>query len=137
VEVQHIAGPGGASSDWEAAFAAAVEQGADAVLVLHGPSSVGNISTIASLATEHRLPAIHALKLFTDRGGLMAYEARSSEIVPHVADYVDRILHGARPAELPVELPSHYDLIVNLQAARALGLTFSRDFLARVDEVIE
>jgi len=67
----------------------------------------------------------------------MTYMATTSEIYRRAADYVDRILRGTRPADLPVELPTRYELVVNLRTARALGLTLPRDFLARVDEVIE
>jgi len=121
----------------ETAFEGAVAQGADSLLSQPGFVPNTNADLIISLAARHRLPAIHPSRTYVTRGGLMAYVARSSEIQRRAADYVDRILRGARPADLPIELPTRYDLIVNLRTARALGLSFTRDFLAKVDEFIE
>jgi putative ABC transport system substrate-binding protein len=115
----------------------AVSEGADALLTRAGLGAAPNAALIRDLAERHRLPVIYFQRQFVAGGGLMAYEARGSELNRRAAEYVDRILRGARPADLPVELPTRYDLIVNLRAARALGLTLSRDFLAQIDEVIE
>jgi putative ABC transport system substrate-binding protein len=121
--------------DYPAGVERAVAEGADALLLLRaGPPGAG---PVASLAERHRLPTMYANTGGVFAGGLMAYDIRSPEIYRRVADYVDRILRGARPADLPVETPTRFDLIVNMRTARALGLTLPPTFLARVDEMIE
>jgi ABC-type uncharacterized transport system substrate-binding protein len=92
---------------------------------------------VAALAREHRLPGMYSLREFTEAGGLMSYSARLTEQFRRAAVYVDKILRGASPATLPVESPSHYELVINLNTARALGLTISPSFLLRADQVIE
>ena len=129
--------PGGRDG-FEPEFERAVAAGADALLVERTFAGGANADLTLSLAARHRLPAMYpARTAYVTRGGLMTYEARGSEIYRRAADYVDRILRGARPADLPVELPTRYDLVVNLRTARALGLTLPPAFLARVDEMIE
>jgi putative ABC transport system substrate-binding protein len=123
--------------DIEPAFERAIAQGANGLLFQGNTPYVLSADLIASLAARHRLPAVYQSRLFVERGGLMTYAVRVSEVHRRAAHYVDRILRGARPADLPVELPTRFDLILNLRAARALGLTLSRDFMAQVDEVIE
>ncbi|MBM2810189.1 MAG: transporter substrate binding protein [Chloroflexi bacterium] len=120
-----------------AAVEHAVAEGADALLTAGGSVPGNNSDLIIELADRHRLPASYGRGEFVRAGGLMAYEPRVSEIGRRVADYVDRILRGANPADLPVELPTRYDFTLNLRTARALGLTLSQTFLAQVDEVIE
>jgi putative ABC transport system substrate-binding protein len=95
------------------------------------------VDPVIGLAEQYRLPAIHPTRNFAERGGLMAYEPRLSEMYRRAAEFVDRILRGASPADFPIELPTRYDLVANMRTARSLGLTLSRDFLARVDELIE
>lgn len=91
---------------------------------------------IADFAAQNRLPAAYT-KAFAQRGGLMSYGARFPDLFRRAAVYVDKILKGAKPADLPVEQPTKFELIINLKTARKLGLNISRDFLARVDEVIQ
>jgi ABC-type uncharacterized transport system substrate-binding protein len=92
---------------------------------------------IISLAARHRLPALYPLRLFAVNGGLVSYGIESTDVLRQAATYVDRILKGAKPAELPVQLPTKYTLVVNLKTATALGLTIPESFLQRADEVIE
>jgi putative tryptophan/tyrosine transport system substrate-binding protein len=92
---------------------------------------------IAALATRHRLPAIYPLRSFTDGGGLFSYGFDQDDQFKKAADYVDRILKGAKPGDLPVQLPTKYQMIINLKAAKALGLRVSAELLARADEVFE
>ena len=106
------------------------------MLTREGQGTPPNAALIGALSTRYRLPGIGPSS-FVAAGGLISYDARSSDSERRAAEYVDRILRGARPADLPVETPTRYDLIVNMATARALGLSFSRDFLAQVDEVIE
>ncbi|MBM2812629.1 MAG: hypothetical protein HW416_3388, partial [Chloroflexi bacterium] len=122
---------------FNAAFEHAVAEGAEALLVRNSTLANQNIDRIIGLADRYRLPASYVRGINVSAGGLMAYEPRSSDIARRAADHVDRILRGARPADLPVELPTRYDLFVNMRTARSLGLSFSRDFFAQVDEVIE
>jgi len=135
--VELISLPDPSRDGFESAFQYAVAERADGLVIRSGPSLGANAQLIGSLAARYRLPGISIHREFVTGGGLMAYEARASEIGRRAADYVDRILRGARPADLPIETPTRYDLVVNLRTARALGLTFSRDFLARIDEMIE
>lgn len=91
----------------------------------------------ADLAVKHRLPAASPTAFFTDAGGLLGYAANSAERFRVIAFYVDRILKGAKPADLPVQQPTRFELIINLKVAKAIGLTVPQSFLARADRVIE
>jgi putative ABC transport system substrate-binding protein len=117
----------------DAAFAAMEKERADAVMVQ--PSLPRR--PILDLAQRYRLPLVGGSPMLAREGGLMAYSGNQDDVVRRMAYYVDRILKGAKPADLPVELPTRYDLIVNLKAARALGITIPETVLARADEVIE
>jgi putative ABC transport system substrate-binding protein len=92
---------------------------------------------VVALAAKHRLPAVYALRVFVVNGGLMAYATHDIGIFRHAASYVDRILKGANPADLPVEAPTKYETILNLKTAKALGLTVPNTLLVAADEVIE
>jgi putative tryptophan/tyrosine transport system substrate-binding protein len=92
---------------------------------------------IISLAARHRLPALYPFRLFVVNGGLVSYGIEPTDVFRQAATYVDRILKGSKPAELPVQLPTKYTLTVNLKTAKALGLTIPESFLQRADEVIE
>jgi len=126
-----------AREDLEPALERAVAEGADGLLLQGRTQYALNADLVISLAARYRLPATYQDRTWVELGGLMTYEVRPGAGQRRAAEYVDRILRGTRPADLPVENPTHYDLVVNLRTARALGLTLSRDFLARVDEVIE
>ena len=101
------------------------------------PMLVANRSDIADLLTKHRLPAIALWRSQADAGVLMAYGASITNIFRGAAIYVDKILKGANPADLPVEQPTKYDLVINMKTAKALGLTIPQSILLRADEVIQ
>jgi putative ABC transport system substrate-binding protein len=92
---------------------------------------------IVSLAARYRLPAVYPWRFFAELGGLLSYGSDQRDAFRLAATYVDRILRGAKPSELPVQAPVEYKLVVNLKTAQTLGLTISREFLLRADEVIE
>jgi putative ABC transport system substrate-binding protein len=92
---------------------------------------------ITQVAARQRLPAIYPFRFFATAGGLVSYGVEPLDLYRRTASYVDRILKGANPAELPVQAPTKYELVVNLRTAKALGLTISESFLVRADEVIE
>ena len=98
---------------------------------------VSNRRSIVEFAASHRLPAMYGLRDFVDAGGFVAYGASIFEIWRRVASYVDKILKGAKPADLPVEQPTAFELVVNLKTAKALGVAIPQIILARADEVIE
>ena len=123
--------------DLERAFAAMTRARADALLVPGDPLLFTERQRVAKLAREHRLPGIYSLREFTEAGGLMSYSARIAEQFRRAAVYVDKILRGVSPATLPVESPSQYELVINLNTARALGLTIPPPFLLRADQVLE
>ena len=109
---------------------------AQAALVLADPLTVTHRQEITELAARNRLPAMYTILEFMHAGGLMAYNADSMLLYRRAAEYVDKILRGAKPADLPIEQPTQFKLIVNLKTARALGLTFPESILLRADEVI-
>ena len=96
-----------------------------------------NRERILSLAVRHRLPAVYPFRVFAANGGLMSYGPDQADLFLRGASYVDRILKGTNPAELPVEQPTKFELLINLKTAKALGLTVPSTLLARADEVIE
>lgn len=109
---------------------------AQAVLVLPDPVTVSSQQRIVALAARHRLPAMYALLEFADAGGLMAYGVNHPLLFRRAADYVDKILRGALPADLPIEQPAQFSLAVNLKTATTLRLTIPQSILLRADEVI-
>jgi putative ABC transport system substrate-binding protein len=110
---------------------------AEALYVPPDPLLFGNRVSINALALKMRLPTIHGVREYVEAGGLMSYGPNSPDLWQRAADYVDKILRGAKPADIPVEQPTKFDLVVNLKTAKALGLTIPELFLSRADEVIE
>jgi putative ABC transport system substrate-binding protein len=123
--------------DFVSAFAAMAREHADALLVMPSPMLFGEYRRIASFAAENRLPATGVAREFVDFGGLMSYGANLPDLARQTATYVDKILKGAKPAELPVEQPIKFELVISLKTARDLGLTISREFLLVADDVVE
>ena len=109
---------------------------AQAVLLVPDPRFLAQHKKIVALAAGHRLPSIYGLREFVDAGGLMAYGPDRAAMFRRAADYVDKILRGAKPADLPIEQPTQFQLVVNLKTAKALGLTIPESILLRADEVI-
>ena len=107
------------------------------VLVASSPFMFVHRKAIVDLAAAHRIPAIYELENFVEPGGLMSYGVNVAEMERRAAVYVDRILKGAKPADLPVEQPTKFDLVINLKTAKVLGLTIPTSLLARADQVIE
>jgi putative ABC transport system substrate-binding protein len=125
------------AKDIEAAFRAAGKRRVDAVLVLAGPVVFSQRAQIAELAVKSRLPAIYPQTEFTEAGGLMYYGANTPDMYRRAATYVDKILKGAKPADLPVEQPTKFEFVINLKAAKQIGLTIPPTVLARADKVIK
>jgi len=123
--------------DFKDVFARAAAEQTRGMVVLSSPLIGGQRALIANLARETRLPSISLFNLFPRSGGLMAYGPDQAAMYGRAALYVDRILKGAKPGELPIERPSRFELIVNLKTAKALGITVPPTLLARADEVIE
>ena len=135
VKLQYLAAQ--SPKDIEAAFRAAGEGRAGAILVLAGPIFNSNRTQIVKLAAKSRLPAIYAHSEYVVDGGLMTYGASQRDLDRRAAIYVDKILKGARPADLPVEQPKKFEFIINLKAAKQIGLTIPPNVLARADKVIK
>ena len=126
-----------APKDLDGAFSAMTRWRADAFVPLPSPMLFAERNRIADLAARHRLPAMYLGREFVDLGGLMAYGASQIDLIRRGATYVDKILRGAKPADLPVEQPNKYELVINLKTAKALGLTIPPSLLGRADQVIE
>jgi putative ABC transport system substrate-binding protein len=135
VQVQYleVRGP----KDIETAFRAASKERADAVLVLATPVLFSQRRQVAELAVKTRLPAMYYDPQFVEAGGLMFYGVSITDLDRRAATYVDKILKGAKPADLPVEQPKKFDFVVNLKAAKQIGLTIPQNVLARADKVIK
>jgi putative tryptophan/tyrosine transport system substrate-binding protein len=125
------------AADLDQTIARVVKDKAQALFVLTDPMLSAEARRIADLAALHRLPAMYWARWFVEAGGLAAYSADYDAMVRSAAGYVNRILKGARPADLPVEQPTRFELLINLRAANALGLTISPSLLARADQVIK
>jgi putative ABC transport system substrate-binding protein len=125
-----------ASRDIEIAFLAAEKGHADAVFVLRSPVLNSLRTRIVHLATKHRLPATYPTSEYAQSGGLMSYDANSNDLARRAATYVDRILKGAKPGDLPIEQPTKFELVINLKTAKQLGLAIPPHVLARADRVI-
>jgi putative ABC transport system substrate-binding protein len=125
------------ASDLEGAFTAMTDKRAGAVVVLPDPLVVGERERIADLAAKSRLPAIYTFRGQAEAGGLMSYGPSLQANFRRAATYVDKILKGARPADLPVEQPTRFEMVVNMKTAKALGLTFPQSILVRADQVIQ
>jgi putative ABC transport system substrate-binding protein len=119
------------------AFASAAAQHADAIIPVADPLLVSNVTRVTALAAEHRLPALYLFRLFTANGGLVSYGADVTDLLRRAGDCADKILKGTKPADLPVEQPTKFELVINLKTAKALGLEIPALLLARADEVIE
>jgi putative tryptophan/tyrosine transport system substrate-binding protein len=127
----------GAPSEIEAAFVAMGSHRADGILVLRDAVFRAQRAQITALAAKNRLPAIYGLREEAEAGGLVAYGASVPQLYRRAATYVDKLLKGAKPSDLPVEQPTKFELVINLRTAKALGLTIPPSLLARADEVIE
>jgi putative ABC transport system substrate-binding protein len=123
--------------DVMAAFVAASSQRVEALIVSTETATQANRNVIADLAVKHRLPAIYGSREFVDAGGLIAYGVSYPDLYRRAATYVDKILKGAKPTDLPIEQPTKFELIVSLKAAKRIGLPIPESFLVRADEVIE
>jgi putative ABC transport system substrate-binding protein len=126
-------GPG----DLDGAFVAMTRERADAVIQLPSPMLFGEHKRIVELAAKSRLPAMYAAREFVEDGGLMSYGASQSDLFRRAAMYVDKIIKGANPADLPVEQPTKFELLINLKTAKQIGLTIPPKVLARADRVIK
>jgi len=126
------------ADDFPAAFEAGLKERADGLLTTAESIFVAQRARVSELAARYRLPAMYPYSIqVTDAGGLMAYEPNIADLHRHAATYVDKILKGAKPSDLPVQQPTKFALIINLKTAKALGLTISESFLLRADQVIE
>jgi ABC-type uncharacterized transport system substrate-binding protein len=118
-------------------FDAAMKAGAAGLIVLEDPLTYSRRGEISELAARFRLPTIYGYKEFAQVGGLISYGADRTQMYRRAVDYVDNILKGARPADLAVEQPSKFELVINMKTAKALGVTIPPSLLLRADQVIE
>jgi len=125
------------ASGLAAAFVAMTEERADGLIVLPDPMFLTQRAQIAELAARAKLPAIYGIPEHARAGGLMSYAADRTAMFRHAATYVDKILKGAKPADLPVEQPTKFEFVINLKTAKALGLTIPPAVLAQTTEVIQ
>jgi putative ABC transport system substrate-binding protein len=134
IRLQHVDARG--PEDFATAFAAMARERADALLVSGSSTFLPHRTRIAELAVKGRLPTMCNFREIVEAGGLMAYAINMADFVGRAAVYVDKILKGAKPADLPIEQPTKFELIINLKTAKALGLTIPQSVLARADAVI-
>src|SRR5215470_1734061 len=109
----------------------------DAFLTLDDPLILQSRASVVAFATKQRLPVIYTQRAYTDAGGLMSYGPSISDMFRRAATFIDKILKGAKPADLPVEQPTKFELVINFKTAKALGLTIPQSVLVRADEVIQ
>jgi ABC-type uncharacterized transport system substrate-binding protein len=125
------------SDEFDRAFSTMTKERAEALIVFPSPMLFSERKRIADLTAKHRLPSMFAVREFVELGGLISYGASITDLSRRAATYVDKILKGAKPADLPVEQPTKFELVINLKTAKALGLTIPQSLLQRADEVIQ
>jgi putative ABC transport system substrate-binding protein len=135
IQLQHVEARG--PEDFDGAFAAMARERADALLVGGTSTFLAHRSRLADFALKGRLPTMFSFRENVEAGGLMAYSVNMSNFVGHAAVYVDKILKGAKPGDLPIEQPTKFELAINFKTARALSLSIPQSLLARADEVIQ
>ena len=123
--------------DFERVFQAATKERAGALIALDDPFIFTHRTRVVKLAAKSRLPAIYGFKEFVDAGGLMSYAANLADMYRRAATYVDKILKGRKPVDLPIEQPTKFEFVINLMAAKQIGLTIPPNVLARADRVIK
>ena len=123
--------------DFEAAFAAMAKNHADALVVPADPFTIAHRQRIVELAARSRLPAMFDLREYVDAGGLMSYGPRLPEMMSRGAAFIDKILKGAKPGDLPIEQPTKFELVINLKTAKTLRITIPQSVLQRADEAIQ
>ena len=128
-----VAGP----DEYDAAFASAIGAGADGIIAPMDGNTFAHRKELVRIALKHKLAAIYGERGYVDAGGLMSYSAPQPDRLRRAAVFVDKILRGANPAELPVEQPTRFELVINMKTAKALGVTIPRSLLVRADEVID
>jgi len=133
LQSREVRGP----DDFEAAFAKMSRERHDALMILDDPLLFQYRASIVDFAAKMRLPTMHPFRESVEAGGLIAYSVNLAELNRRAAEYVDKILKGADPAELPIEQPTEFELVINLKTAKALGLTIPPSLLQRADQVIE
>jgi putative ABC transport system substrate-binding protein len=125
------------AEELDIAFASAAAQQPDEIIVFGDALTFNNAARVTALAAKHRLPAIYISRIFASNGGLISYGPDIPDLFFRAGSYVDKILKGTKPSDLPVEQPTKFELVINLKTARALGLTVPTSLLLRADEVIE
>jgi putative ABC transport system substrate-binding protein len=125
------------ADDIPAAFDAGVRGHAEGLLTTSESILIVQRKRVVELAAQHRLPAVYPFRAMVEAGGLMAYDSFTPDLVGRAATYVDRILKGAKPADLPIEQPTKIELLVNLKTAKLLGLTMPQALLLRADQIVE
>ena len=135
IHLQHVEARG--PEEFDSAFAAMARERAEALLFGGSSTFLVHRTRIAELAVKGRLPTMHNFREMVEAGGLMAYAINMTDFIGHAAVYVDKILKGAKPADLPIEQPTKFELTINLKTAKAIGLTIPQSVLARADTVIQ
>ena len=125
------------ASELERAITAFAQSSNGGLIVTGSPSAAARRASIIALADRYRLPAVYVQSYYVTSGGLISYAPSTTDPYRRAASYVDRILKGEKPADMPVQAPTKYELVINLKTAKTLGLTISPTVLARADEVIE
>jgi ABC-type uncharacterized transport system substrate-binding protein len=133
VSIVQVSGP----EEYDAAFARAKKSGVDGIIAPIDGNTLRNRNDLVRTALKHKLPGIYGDRRYVDEGGLMSYSAPQSHRLRRAAVYVDKILRGTKPADLPIEQPTRFELVINMRTAKALGITIPRSLLTRADEIIE
>ncbi len=137
IQIHRVVALAGSLDDLESVFSAISRESPDGLIVGSFPLTLRHRARVIELTAKRRLPTLYDAVLFVDAGGLMSYGPRSADLYRRAAIYVDKILKGAKPADLPVEQPTRFELIINLKTAKKLGLTIPVQFLAGANKVIK